>query len=335
MWSAAVQISKHYDRLQQIFDVCLAQRGDTVAWWMALWPYRKKAGHGVGWMFGLGLGLGCIQTLSLHEYNLLVKNPTRRVISHQWSHNVRISAGVTHWHVSYSKLHVCGPVTPHVTDPCTQSAATSQSEIMTAHAHSVHCVHTWPGTKWTTRCHLSPGPRQKSHCELHSSTHWWDRLTPQQPQREVWVRQPTTIIPSCHYLPSHSLLCSPRQMHKRCARENIHKHRHQRKHVCDTHLDTKNWVRGGVGASPLVVTRCQVAGWALSIELTEISILAAILSGNVSLSIWVKQREEVHGGSPPTFTNTCTCLHQVCWSRDKNEVIVSITCRFLISEAKR
>lgn len=189
-----------------------------------------------------------------------------------------------------------------------------------------------------------PVLRQKSHCEPHASTHWWDRLTLQHTEGEVWVWQPATIISSCHYLPSHSLLCSQRQMHKHCMQANMHKRTH--KHMRNTHQNTQDSVKGDASALLLTVTHCQVAGWMLSIELTEISILATTNSGNVSLSIWVEQHEEVRNaeGSPLSFTNMCSCLHLVCLSWHWNEVMVSIhKClyyltwngRFLNVEARR
>lgn len=72
--------------------------------------------------------------------------------------------------------------------------------------------------------------RQKAHSEPHFPTHWWDRLTVLHTQGEVWVWQPATIISSCHYLPSHSQLCSQRQVHQCCT-----KHTNKHKHMCSTH----------------------------------------------------------------------------------------------------
>lgn len=172
-----------------------------------------------------------------------------------------------------------------------------------------------------------PVLRQKSLCEPHFSTHWWDRLTLQHTEGEVWVWQPATIISSCHYLPSHSQLCSQRQMHKHCMQANMHRHTHKHKHNAQhTPKTHRTQVKGGASTLLLTVTHCQVAGWVLSIELTEISILATTGCGNVSLSIWVKQHEEVHDaeGSPLSFTNMCICLHLVCLSWQWNEVTVSI-----------
>lgn len=143
---------------------------------------------------------------------------------------------VSHRHVSSSKPHVLRAETLHVTDAGTQSAPQSQSgHVVTAHARSLHslCTHlTWNKVDDTTLSR--PVLRQKSHCEPHSSTHWWDRLTLQHTEGEVWVWQPATIISSCHYLPSHSQLRSQRQMHKHCAQVNMHKHTHKRKHTGNT-----------------------------------------------------------------------------------------------------
>lgn len=121
---------------------------------------------------------------------------------------------VTHRHVSSPNL-MC----PGQQHAGTQSAAQSQRGIMSRQHMPTHCivytVHlTWNKVDDTTLS--KPVPRQKSHCEPHFSTHWWDRLTLQHTEGEVWVWQPATIISSCHYLPSHSQLCSQRQMHKHC-----------------------------------------------------------------------------------------------------------------------
>lgn len=81
------------------------------------------------------------------------------------------------------------------------------------------------------------------------------------------------------------------------------------------------------------MTHCQAAGWGLSIELT----LATTNSGNVSLSIWVKQHEEVHNaeGSPLSFTNMCICLHLVRSSWHWNGVMVSIhKCLYCLCDVK-
>lgn len=100
--------------------------------------------------------------------------------------------------------------------------------------------------------------------------------------------------------------------------------------TCNTHQNTQDWVKGGASTLLLDVTHCQVAGWVLSIELTKIKILATKKkkkrkSGNVSLSIWVRQREEVHDaeGSPPSFMSVCICLHLVYLSWHRNKVMVS------------
>lgn len=171
-----------------------------------------------------------------------------------------------------------------------------------------------------------PVLRQKSHCEPHFSTHWWDRLTLQHTGGEVWVWQHTTIISSCHYLPSHSQLCSQRQMRKHCKEANMHKRTQKHKHRRKAHKNTQDSVKAGASTLLLVVTHCQVAGWVLSIELTEISILATTNSGSVSLSIWVEQHEGVQQaeGFPLSLTNVCICLHLLRLSWHWNGVKVSI-----------
>lgn len=119
---------------------------------------------------------------------------------------------------------------------CTR--VTARDHVKTAHAHSALCTHlTW--NKVDDTILSKPVPRQKSHREPHFSTHWWDRLTVQHTEREVWVWQPATIISSCHYLPSHSQLCSQRQMHKHCMQANMGKHTHKHKHMCNTHTNTQ------------------------------------------------------------------------------------------------
>lgn len=156
-----------------------------------------------------------------------------------------------------------------------------------------------------------PVLRQKSHREPYSSAHWVDRLTPQQTEEEVWVWQPTATISSCHYLPSHSQLCSRRQLQKHCMQANIHNPK-EKTNTRTTHTNTHS---SQLELMPrpllLIVTHCQVARWVLSIEPTEISILATTNSGNVSLSIWLELREEVHDaeGGSPSSPNTSIYLN--------------------------
>lgn len=115
---------------------------------------------------------------------------------------------------------------------------------------SALCTHlTWNKVDDTTLS--EPVPRQKSHCEPHFSTHWWDRLTPRHTEGEVWVWQPATIISPCHYLPSHSQLCSRRQMRKHCMQANMHKHTHKHKHVCNTHTKKKKTHRTQLKVMPV------------------------------------------------------------------------------------
>lgn len=182
------------------------------------------------------------------------------------------------------------------------------------------CTHlTWNKVDNTTQ--TKPILRQKSHCEPHFSTHWWDRLTLQHTEREVWVWQPTTIISSCHYLHSHSQLGSQRQVHKHCIQAKMHKHTHKT-NICTTQKNTQDSVKTDAGGLFLIVTHCQVAGWVLSIEQTEISVLATRNSGNVSLSIWLEQHKEVQDaeGSPLSLR----CSHLVCLSWQSNGVMAPI-----------
>lgn len=151
--------------------------------------------------------------LSFHKYHLF--SPDALSDLRRSALTMSQCLPVTHRHVSSSQPHVSRAVTLPVTDAGTQSAPQSQSGIMSWQHMPTHCiVCTWPGTKWTTQYY--PSLRQKSHREPHFSTHWWDRLTLQHTEGEVWVWQPATIISSCHYLPGHSQLCSRRQMHKHC-----------------------------------------------------------------------------------------------------------------------
>lgn len=138
----------------------------------------------------------------------------------------------------------------HVTEADIQRASQTQRGIMsTKHKPpSLHCVHTWPETKWTTQSY----PRQRCPWEPHFPTHWWDRLTLWLTVGEVWVWQAATIISSCHYLPSHSVLLY------------AHTNTEYKQTCTDRHAMS-----------------------VLSMELTEISILATINPGYVSLLlIW-------------------------------------------------
>lgn len=61
---------------------------------------------------------------------------------------------------------------------------------------------------------------------------------------------------------------------------------HAEKKTCTgTHTKTQHTVKANASTSLLIVSHCQVAGWVLSIVLTEISTLATTNSGNVSFSI--------------------------------------------------
>lgn len=144
--------------------------------------------------------------------------------------------------------------------------------------------------------------RQKSHREPHFSTHWWDRLTPQHAGGEVWVWQHTTIISSCHYLPSRSQLCLQRRVHKHCTQAKMHK-LPRKTTVGAAHQNLAGLSSSWCHILSLVVTHCQFAGRLLSIVLTEVSILATTNSGNVSLSIWLERHKDVYNaeGSPLGF----------------------------------
>lgn len=103
---------------------------------------------------------------------------------------------VTQRHVSSSKP----AITLHVQPSC--RAELCHDSICPLNSMCTHL--TW--NKMDNTIQSKPIPRQKSHSEPYSSTHWWDRLTLQHTEGEVRVRQPATIISSCHYLPSYSQL---------------------------------------------------------------------------------------------------------------------------------
>ena len=82
------------------------------------------------------------------------------------------------WHASSSNLMCPQVIVLHVTDAGTP--ATAENHVNTAHAHSLHCVHTWPGTKWTTQCHPSPSwdtSLAVSHTSQHIDETGWHRST--------------------------------------------------------------------------------------------------------------------------------------------------------------
>lgn len=120
------------------------------------------------------------------------------------------------------------------------TSVTEGKHVNTAHAYSLHCVHTWPAKKKKVDYTILSKPilRQKSHYEPHFSTNSWDNLTLQHAEGEVWVWQATTVISSCHYLPSHSQLCSQRQMHEHCMQANMH--RRTQKHTRVHHMQKTN-----------------------------------------------------------------------------------------------
>lgn len=106
------------------------------------------------------------------------------------------------------------------------TSVTEEKHVNTAHAYSLHCVHlTCNKVDYTILS--KPILRQKSHNKPHFSTNWWDNLTPQHTEGEVWVWQPATIISFSHYLHSRS----QRRMRKHCMRANIHRLTQKHTHV--------------------------------------------------------------------------------------------------------